>query len=331
MKLSEVVTLFLDGIDERKTSHWWVWHFECARAGKLSPFFFRMCSAIGEIDDAAPGFAQAFVLRVKITGQEPAKYESLMAACAELYVGMGMLRVADKDEAGKLLFAVEPGAMRDKKPEFVSCTQGIQYMVEVKCPGLLEHGKKRRQNDTQLNTRIANVKDALKPGTLPRDNPVKDFLVSAQEKFATYRSTTKARPISLLFIVWDDFGNEPIAALVSTASGLLTTNSFYRKEGQAVTFPDVDGVVVSRYQNALSHFMANRPGPDDETIPFEYHNGGGFPWKALMQNPHGSTVPPELADALDLLDQVGLGAIAGDYSATDVVMWTTYEIKQPEE
>jgi len=332
VKWADVVGLFQDSIDERKTKHWWVWHLANARAGRSSIFFSRMCSTIGEIDDVVPGFAKSFVERVtKITGLEPAKYEALMAACAELYVGIGMLRVADKDAAGKPVFGVEPGAMRDKKPEFVSRTKGIDYIVEVKCPDLQEHGRQRRQNDTQLNTRVANVRNALKPGTLPRDNPIKDFLVSAQEKFATYRSTTKTGPTSLLFIIWDDFGNEPIAALVSSASGLLTTNSFYRKEGRAVTFPDVDGVVVSRYQNALSHFMADEPGPDDETIPFQYHNGGGFPWKAMIQNPHGKAIPPELAETLDLTDQVGLGATAGDYSATDFVMWTTYEIKQPKE
>jgi hypothetical protein len=54
--------------------------------------------------------------------------------------------------------------------------------------------------------------------TLPRDNPVKDFLVSADAKFEHFKETD-ANFIGVLVIIWDDFIYEPISSLISESAG----------------------------------------------------------------------------------------------------------------
>jgi hypothetical protein len=56
---------------------------------------------------------------------------------------------------------------------------------------------------------------------------VKDFLVSAEAKFTIFEGH-RPNSLRLLFIIWDDFCNEPISALLSPVSGLLTEQSFHR-------------------------------------------------------------------------------------------------------
>jgi hypothetical protein len=82
--------------------------------------------------------------------------------------------------------------------------------------------------------------------TLPRDNPVKDFLVDADAKFKAFKS--KADCTTVLVIVWDDFIYEPITALAHPKSGLLTANSFAKDaNGSPMKFPNVDAVVLVRH------------------------------------------------------------------------------------
>jgi hypothetical protein len=52
---------------------------------------------------------------------------------------------------------------------------------------------------------------------LPRDNPVKDFLLSADAKFAAFKAQHLTFT-SALVIVWDDFIQEPRTCTLSTAN-----------------------------------------------------------------------------------------------------------------
>jgi hypothetical protein len=82
---------------------------------------------------------------------------------------------------------------------------------------------------------------------LPRDNPVKDFLVSAEAKFASFYGE---KPVfGILVIVWNDFIFEPITSLVHEASkGLLTPETFARNaDGTPTTFPHVNSVFLVRH------------------------------------------------------------------------------------
>ena len=153
---------------------------------------------------------------------------------------------------------------------------------------------------------------------LPRDNPVKDFLISANEKFKVY---SKMRPEAyrILTVVWDDFCNEPIAALLNPNSGLLTPYSFFKgANGSPVQFPFVDAILICRYQHQIIRATREEPLIDGEGMPLVYHHEG-FPPKALVQNPAGRPAPDEL---LGPLNAVRLeDCLGAEYSPTDLVMW----------
>ncbi len=86
-------------------------------------------------------------------------------------------------------------------------------------PRLLEHARLRGSRPVQAGGRIftpeqfqelAGGKDKL---TLPRDNPMKKFLISADEKFARFHAEDPEF-YGLLAIVWDDFIFEVVTALL---------------------------------------------------------------------------------------------------------------------
>src|SRR5690606_31386323 len=107
--------------------------------------------------------------------------------------------------------------------EFESQTREVKYAVEVKTPRLIAHRNTMATKSWQLSARIP-LKDILPVDqtTLPRDNPVKDFLESASAKFAEYK-TCNPSAYRILTIVWDDYIYEPVTALLHPESGLLTT------------------------------------------------------------------------------------------------------------
>jgi hypothetical protein len=108
--------------------------------------------------------------------------------------------------------------------------------------------RKERWNAMMTVLRANSIHDWLAGEgglTLPRDNPVKDFLIDAEAKFAPFKAATRAT--SLLVIVWDDHIYEPITVLTQEQCGLLTPNSCYTDaSGGPVTFPDIDAVVLIR-------------------------------------------------------------------------------------
>lgn len=160
------------------------------------------------------------------------------------------------------------------------------------------------------------------PKTLPRDNPVKDFLISANAKFAEY-SAIRPDALRILTIVWDDYCHEAIAALTSPVSGLLTQNSFFRtSDGDKVPFPYVDGIVVCRYQHWIVRgFGNNLPLLDPGYGPvifMQYHVPE--PPKAFIQNPEGRKVSEEIVHALNArpVDDCE----GAEYRPLEMIFWT---------
>jgi hypothetical protein len=87
--------------------------------------------------------------------------------------------------------------------------------------------------------------------TLPRDNPILDFLHDGERKFAAFKE--EGSTTSLLVVVWDDHIYERISTLVNEGSGLLTPDSFARQTDRtAETFSNVDHVIPIRHMN---HFV----------------------------------------------------------------------------
>lgn len=154
---------------------------------------------------------------------------------------------------------------------------------------------------------------------MPRDNPVKDFLIDADAKFAPFKS--KADYTSMLIILWDDFIYESITALAHAQSGLLTANSFAKDaSGNPLTFPNVDAVVLIRHLLYFQRFAGGAFTPE-RTHAFDFGDEASLPNVIF---PMGSrTIPAFIVDGLRALplDHPFLQR-AAEYRPSDIIWWT---------
>ena len=199
--------------------------------------------------------------------------------------------------------------------------------VEVKAPALLQRAEQRSSNPFQAAARTLPP-DALeqlagegKKVTLPRDNPVKDFLLSAEAKFAPFH-TADPDFYGLLVIVWDDFIYEPVSSLTNPSSGLFTPNSFATDEhGTPLEFPNVNGIALVSHLQFLKLALAE----DGARQPFEIGRDI-FRWNidparpaAYLDTPAGRPIPGE---ARTLLSTRPLDELPGaEYHPPDLVIW----------
>jgi hypothetical protein len=283
-----------------------------------------LISAFEIIEEAAPGYAAmqiSRIARVPLPIDDRAR-EALYQILGEIYCTRGAVESADR-EGRKAIISIEPGAgvAGVKNPEFEARSRSIWYAVEVKTPSLIVYRRERTQKDLQLTTRLPREMFESKEKTLPRDNPVKDFLISADAKFNIYRSH-REDAFRILTIVWDDYSHEAVAALVSPVSGLLTSNSFYRDpSGSPIPFPHIDGIVLCRYQHWIARAFANdAPLRDPRYGSVDFlHYQAEEPAKAFFQNPSGRAVPPELLTSLNARP---IAECEGaEYRPVEMIMW----------
>jgi len=154
---------------------------------------------------------------------------------------------------------------------------------------------------------------------LPRDNPIKDFLRSADSKFAGFRAADPTFR-SVLIIVWHDFVNEPLSALLSPSSGLLTPNSFDKlSDGSRRTYPNVDAVVLLRHQPQFIQGMKNQLPLYQRDNFLDYGQPGAFPFNALVPCPDGQPLSEELVMALHAVPPSPM--LGAEYVPAETVMW----------
>jgi hypothetical protein len=197
-------------------------------------------------------------------------------------------------------------------------------VVEVKTPALLEHDRRRASNGAQLAYRDGvplELAKKLSEGavTLPRDNPVLDFLKDGERKFAAFRANPDTT--SLLVIVWDDYIYEPISALVNPRSGLLTAESFAREaDGTVRTYPNIDGIVVLRHINYLVRGSREEP-LGDRVSAFDFGGNTALP-NVHFATSCGRSIPQFVLDALRARahDDPELLRFA-EYNVQDIVFW----------
>ena len=191
---------------------------------------------------------------------------------------------------GATTFESEPSVeKRGKNPEILVRNERITLAVEVKAPALFSHQENRAANPEQIAARFAS-QDQIKAlladpekATFPRDNPVKDFLVSAESKFEQFQEEKNF--VGVLVIVWDDFIYEPLSSLLHPGSGLLTESSFYKDaEGNSVVFPSVGAVVVIRQLHQIVRACRDEQLADGLESPLQYGIPHGFPPKVLVAN-----------------------------------------------
>lgn len=307
--------------------HWFRYHFNTLIVPEREhPLAASIIDALVVCDRVMPGYAEKFVATLaSIGGKEKFErdYEQLLQFLAELHV---VHRVVSFDWPGGASFRAEPTAGSSKKnPEITVEHAGAVYGIEVKSPALLEHIRNRGTNRTQVPARVFTP-DAVKtlPGaadgvTLPRDNPVKDFLQSADAKFTSFKDENSCF-ISVLVIVWDDFVYEPLSSLLHEASGLFTPNSFCKDEhGQPRKFAHIDGVIVIRHVHQIMRATRDEAVIDNCRHALDYGDDGVFPFKVFVANPYGKPVPNVLLQGLQARPpSADMGA---EYRPKDLVWW----------
>lgn len=326
MERDELFADLLEGI--AKGWHWWDWHFQRAAAGEDIPFVTALVDALLAIDSKMPGYAgRSAAAIVALGGRDHHKpdYEQLLQRLAEIHVALHAVRTAWPTGTTFADEPVAPGSGRN--PEFVISTADLRIGVEVKAPALLQHAEQRSSNPFQAAARTLppNALEQLagegKKVTLPRDNPVKDFLLSADAKFAPFHEAD-ADFYGLLVIVWDDFIYEPVSSLTNPSSGLFTPSSFATDEqGAPLKFAHMDGIVlVSHLQFlklALSEDGAGRPFEIGRDI-FRWNIDPARP-AAYLDTPAGKSIP---GDVQTLLSTRPLDELPGaEYHPSDLVIW----------
>jgi hypothetical protein len=319
----QIIAELLARIPADKDSHVMWWMMDLLARGTILDFHAGLIAALVTIDRASPGYAAEQIVRIgsiPLPIDDTAR-ESLYQILGEIYCTAGAVEVADRSEEG-VYFKHEPAVAGGKNPECESRHRGHWYAVEVKTPSLISFRRTRTDKDIQLTTRLPREMLEKEPKTLPRDNPVKDFMISANAKFAAY-STIRPDALRILTIVWDDYCHEAIAALTSPVSGLLTDNSFFRAaDGARIPFPYVDGIVVCRYQHWIVRAFGNHmPLLDPGFGPvlfMQYHVPE--PPKAFIQNPDGRKVPEEIVQALNArpVDECD----GAEYRPIEMIFWT---------
>ena len=234
--------------------HWFSYHFSMLPPHPLARSIVDACA---DCEKKLPGLGFQFVKEIAaISGKEKHEphYDQLVQKLAEILVVRQLLTLRWSDGT---TFQHEPAARTDgKRPELRVVTAERTFLFEVKAPALRDHIRARQTNALQVAGRVLpkeQIEKVVGDGglTLPRDNPIKDFLLDADQKFAQFKAVQTETAV--LVIVWDDFIYEPITVLKHEQCGLLTANSYLRDAtGAAVLFPNIDAVVLVRH---LTYFM----------------------------------------------------------------------------
>lgn len=300
--------------------HWFKYHLY-----NRHPFAVAMMQAIIACDLRIEGFAKDFLPAVaEISGKEkdPDHYDQLMQRMAELLV----IRQCLQFDLPGARYTIEPTAGASKKrPDLVVDSDALRLVIEIKAPAANKLKELRQRESVQVLSRLpptfGNVGEKFAaPVVLPRDNAVKDFLISANDKFASFKEEKAC--VSLLVIVWDDHIHEVITALAHPASGLLTPNSFAKdRDGVALTHPHVDGVVIVRHLAYFIHAAADKD-IEERMHAFDFGGPHSLP-NVFIPNPASATQVP--AAMLDVLRALPLGderiMHAADYRPKELILW----------
>lgn len=307
--------------------HWYQFVFDQRRRGNAEhPFARSVLDACLDCELHLPGFALAILDRIARVGgrdRNQNDYEQLLEICAEILVVRQVVTFRWPFEVGFEHEPLPPGSSK-KNPELLIRGPKLDVGIEVKAPQLSRHNQERSQNALQLTARQGELRDwasqtAPSGITFPRDNPVKDFLVSANAKFEPF-SSDQARPFSgILVVVWNDFINEPLSALLSPASGLFTPASFHRTNDpdSAIKFPHVSGVVLIRHLHQFIRAAGDDVLVDGLKHAMDYGRSGSFPFKAWIANPDGAIRAPKIAiralQAVEANRHLGAEYIPGEF------------------
>lgn len=313
------------------------WHRRAGEGGwlsyhlhKVAPSDFgrNLLSAVKDIDQALPNVGLHFInalasVRYIPAGQDAAAwragFEQLLQLLAEVLVIRALSNCAWPEGSALAYEPVNPTTGR--RPELSVELDDQVLLIEVKCPALIDHQHRRADAEYHLPARgvagefLQGLGD-LNRLVLPRDNVVKDFLLSSEEKFRAFSQFKPTRGV--LVIVWDQHLYEPISSLRHPESGLFTANSFARDlDGNRILFKSVEGVIVMDGLGQLGA-AAQETEPADAHDPFAIEpNGRPSAW---CPNQPDAVLHARVAEALVTQPIEDLEHFA-EYRPQDVIFW----------
>lgn len=304
--------------------HWYQYHFSMLDRGIEHPFATSIIDALLNVEVKMPGYAKKAVdTLASHHGRDRflPHYDLLKQFLAELYVVNHLASIFPDAR-----FLDEPTIGGSKKnPEITIETENYILGIEVKSPMLREHEEQRSTNPVQLPGRLEIAADLISDAggkeyvTLPRDNPVKDFLISANDKFEQFQEKVE-NFYGILVIVWDDYIYEPITSLVAQHSGLLTENSFARDEdGSPLKFLNINSIIVIRHLHQIRRAAGDQPLIDGKLHALDFGQQGEFPYNVVLHPPDVKQIPEEVIrafHAVELNERLG-----SEYRPQEYVMW----------
>jgi len=325
MTKEEVIKRIFDS-DIFKKWHFFKYHFNFYSKGLEHPLAKSIVDAIVQIEASMPRAGLDYLKKIEsINSKEHSTrhYDQLLQVLAELTIINHT--IAFKWNNLQELEYEPKSSTSEKNPEIIVKTNDLKLAVEVKAPEFVKKHNQRADNPTQLPSRsdLINMVDNSRT-TLPRDNVVKDFLISANEKFEGLKKDNPS-VYCLLVIVWDDFVYEPISAISSPQAGLFTENSFANdSNGHVILFENVDCVVITRHLLPIKCGTRDELLPDQSQHPLDYGRNGEFPFKIMILNPNSKMpMPQEIVDCYQTRKPgPKLGA---EYLPIDMINWTNYE------
>jgi hypothetical protein len=306
----------------RQPWHWYAYHFTMLPPHPFARSFIEACV---DCEAKLPGLGRQLLCDLAAIGgieRHLPHYDQLLQKLSEILVLRELLFLPWPDGT---TFEHEPAVTpQGKRPELRVVTPERHYLFEVKAPSLTEHARNRATNGLQAPVRMFDrtMLDRVAGAgglTLPRDNPVKDFLVDANKKFADFKATAPA--ISVLVIVWDDHVYEPIAVLTQQQCGLLTPASYFRGDnGQPVTFNNIDAVVLVRHLLYFQRAAGDQPLVE-RAHAFDFGDENALP-NVYIPVAGGVEVPAFITDGLRTrpLHDPFLQS-AAEYQPVEMVFW----------
>lgn len=286
--------------------------------GRLHPFIENLVNALFEIEQAVPGYAKKTINWIATI--DKSHFEQVIQILGEIIVLRKLVSIATPDS-----ITLEPSAApKGKNPEFRAQIGDKFFAIEVKTASLFDFSAERQtglQITAQFNELDYNLLRQTGKIVNSRSLKVKDFLVSAEKKFQQYKQKDEFKDdLRLLFIIWDDYINEPLSALANPHCGLLTDNSFF----QDSRFENIDGVILIRH---IHQFFRNLQygeiidyGEKGVHDSFDYVNPAVT--AVCIQNPLGRKISEEEAEKLSALPiQIITEIPVAEYQYTDFIDW----------
>ena len=273
--VAKFILYTMDKIGESQW-HWLQYHYAILPPHHTALEIAKICTLA---EKRIPGLGRRYVQNIasiKNRTKNDDDYDHIIQIFSEMLVINQIFLMPWPDDA---IFRYEILGTTGKRPEMMIEIEEQRFLFEVKAPSLIKHVKERQTRDLQVPGRMLPLEitksfaedDQI---TLPRDNPVKDFLISTDQKFSDFGEVEGA---NVLVIVWDDFVYEPITSLINEKTGLLTENSYYKDEnGIAVEFLKIDGVIVVRHLSYFYYGLAERELPDRHGI-FDFGDHDSLP------------------------------------------------------